>query len=52
MMDMSAVYPDSPLEQDDVPFPCKGCGEVHHSPLVPILSDSSAPIADPLIFFM
>ncbi|KAI9923789.1 hypothetical protein ASPWEDRAFT_501109 [Aspergillus wentii DTO 134E9] len=28
-MESPAVYPpDSPLEQDDVPFPCKGCGEI------------------------
>ncbi|KAE8148922.1 hypothetical protein BDV25DRAFT_157244 [Aspergillus avenaceus] len=27
-MDSPAVYPESPMEQDDVPFPCKGCGEI------------------------
>lgn len=25
---VQAVNPDSPMEQDDIPFPCKGCGEV------------------------
>ncbi|PWY77447.1 Rho GTPase activator Rga [Aspergillus heteromorphus CBS 117.55] len=24
----SPAYPESPLEQDDIPFPCKGCGEI------------------------
>ncbi|PYH98535.1 Chimaerin and related Rho GTPase activating protein [Aspergillus ellipticus CBS 707.79] len=24
----SPAYPESPMEQDDIPFPCKGCGEI------------------------
>ncbi|KAE8348837.1 hypothetical protein BDV28DRAFT_75677 [Aspergillus coremiiformis] len=24
----SPAYPESPMEQDDNPFPCKGCGEI------------------------
>lgn len=24
----SAGYPESPMEQDDAAYPCKGCGEV------------------------
>ncbi|RAL11118.1 putative Rho GTPase activator Rga [Aspergillus homomorphus CBS 101889] len=24
----SPGYPESPMEQDDIPFPCKGCGEI------------------------
>ncbi|PYH81465.1 RhoGAP-domain-containing protein [Aspergillus uvarum CBS 121591] len=24
----SPGYPESPLDQDDIPFPCKGCGEI------------------------
>ncbi|KAL9030612.1 MAG: hypothetical protein Q9196_001293 [Gyalolechia fulgens] len=28
MMDSSAGYPDSPIEQDDATYPCKGCGEI------------------------
>ncbi|PIG79300.1 Rho GTPase activator Rga [Aspergillus arachidicola] len=27
-MESPAVYPESPMEQDDTPFPCKGCGEI------------------------
>lgn len=27
-MESSAGYPDSPMDQDDVPYLCKGCGEV------------------------
>ncbi|KAB8078142.1 hypothetical protein BDV29DRAFT_20951 [Aspergillus leporis] len=27
-MESPAAYPESPMEQDDVPFPCKGCGEI------------------------
>lgn len=31
-MESSAGYPDYPVEQDDAPFPCKGCGEVRSPP--------------------
>jgi len=27
-MDSPAAYPESPMEQDDAAYPCKGCGEV------------------------
>ncbi|KAL2002176.1 hypothetical protein VTN02DRAFT_500 [Thermoascus thermophilus] len=27
-LESSAGYPDSPMEQDDVPYVCKGCGEM------------------------
>ncbi|THC87530.1 hypothetical protein EYZ11_013025 [Aspergillus tanneri] len=27
-MESPAAFPDSPMEQDDVPVPCKGCGEI------------------------
>ncbi|EAW07564.1 putative Rho GTPase activator Rga [Aspergillus clavatus NRRL 1] len=27
-MESPGMFPDSPMEQDDVPFPCKGCGEI------------------------
>ncbi|KAE8394893.1 hypothetical protein BDV23DRAFT_126874 [Aspergillus alliaceus] len=27
-MESPAAYPESPMEQDDNPFPCKGCGEI------------------------
>lgn len=27
-MESPGMFPESPMEQDDVPFPCKGCGEV------------------------
>ena len=27
-MESSAGYPDSPMDQDEAAFPCKGCGEV------------------------
>src|SRR5947209_11259370 len=27
-MDSPVAYPDSPLDQDDIAYPCKGCGEV------------------------
>ena len=29
---VQTVNPESPMEQDDIPFPCKGCGEVSPSP--------------------
>jgi hypothetical protein len=28
MMDPSMEYPDSPMEPDDMAYPCKGCGQV------------------------
>ncbi|KAL8983899.1 MAG: hypothetical protein Q9205_001984 [Flavoplaca limonia] len=28
MMDSPTAYPESPLEQDDAAYPCKGCGEI------------------------
>ena len=31
-MESSNTYPDSPLDQDEAAFPCKGCGEVKHTP--------------------
>lgn len=30
-MDSPAAYPESPMEQDDAAYPCKGCGEVRLS---------------------
>ena len=27
-MESPAAYEDSPMEQDEVAYPCKGCGEV------------------------
>ncbi|KAF2750093.1 RhoGAP-domain-containing protein [Sporormia fimetaria CBS 119925] len=30
-MDSPGAYPESPLDQDDVVYPCKGCGEVRYS---------------------
>ncbi|KAL4888767.1 hypothetical protein BDV59DRAFT_188070 [Aspergillus ambiguus] len=27
-MESPATHPESPMDQDDVPFPCKGCGEI------------------------
>ncbi|GCB22712.1 beta-chimaerin [Aspergillus awamori] len=24
----SPAYPESPMDQDDIPYPCKGCGEI------------------------
>lgn len=27
-MESPGAYPESPLDQDDVVYPCKGCGEV------------------------
>ncbi|KAL1883465.1 Rho-type gtpase-activating protein [Paecilomyces lecythidis] len=27
-MESPAGYPESPMDQEDVPFPCKGCGEI------------------------
>ncbi len=32
--DSSNGYPESPMEQDDNPYPCKGCGEVQPTPLI------------------
>ena len=32
-MDSPAAYPESPMEQDDAAYPCKGCGEVRLSQL-------------------
>ena len=33
-MDSPAGYPESPMEQDDAAYPCKGCGEVRSTPLI------------------
>ena len=33
-MESPAGYPDSPMEQDDASYPCKGCGEVRETPLL------------------
>lgn len=27
-VDSPAINPESPLDQDDIPYPCMGCGEV------------------------
>lgn len=27
-MESPTYLPESPMEQEDIPFPCKGCGEV------------------------
>ncbi|KAK1140757.1 Rho-type gtpase-activating protein [Aspergillus melleus] len=27
-MESPAAYPESPMEQDEIPVPCKGCGEI------------------------
>lgn len=27
-MDSPNTYPESPMDQEDVVYPCKGCGEV------------------------
>ncbi|KAF2837238.1 RhoGAP-domain-containing protein [Patellaria atrata CBS 101060] len=27
-MDSPSIYPESPMEQDDIVYPCKGCGEI------------------------
>lgn len=27
-MESPVIHPESPMEQEDVPFPCMGCGEV------------------------
>ncbi|CRG89723.1 Rho-type GTPase-activating protein 1 [Talaromyces islandicus] len=27
-MDSPAVNPESPMDQEDIPYPCKGCGEI------------------------
>ena len=55
MMESSAGYPDSPLEQDDAAYPCKGCGEVRHqpSPCLQLMPHrGSAPITDDLLFYV
>ena len=31
-MDSSVGYPESSMEHDDAPIPCKGCGEVRTAP--------------------
>ena len=28
MMDLQAGYPESPMDPEDIAYPCKGCGEV------------------------
>lgn len=49
-MDTSTVYSDSPMEQDDAPIPCKGCGEVRAPPLsypsYSLLAELSTPNAN------
>lgn len=27
-MESPVIHPESPMEQEDIPFPCMGCGEV------------------------
>lgn len=38
-MDSPGAYPESPTDQDDVVYPCKGCGEVL---IYPTLQDMQA----------
>lgn len=49
MMELPAGYPDSPLEPDEVVFPCKGCGEVRHSPHELSLAVCSLMVQPPLL---
>lgn len=28
MMESAAAHPEPAIDQDDIPYPCKGCGEV------------------------
>ena len=49
MMDSSAGFSDSTVEQDEAAFPCKGCGEVMLPPLSECLTTPFTcmwPIAD------
>ena len=32
VMDSSSGFPESPMEQDEAAYPCKGCGEVCFRP--------------------
>jgi hypothetical protein len=48
-MELPAGYPESPLEPDEVVFPCKGCGEVRHSPHEPSGAGWSPTIQPPLL---
>ncbi len=41
MMDSSTGLPESPMEQDDPAYPCKGCGEVR--PPTPLSCFSPSP---------
>ena len=43
---------ESPMEQDDAAYPCKGCGEVHFPCLQLMPRHGSAPIADDLSFYV
>jgi hypothetical protein len=36
MMEAPLAYPDSPME-DDVAYPCKGCGKVHSPRSAPLV---------------
>ena len=52
MMESPTGYPDSPMEQDDAAYPCKGCGEVPTPCLQLMPRHDSAPIADHLSFYV
>ena len=49
MMELPAGYPESPMEPDEVVFPCKGCGEVRHSPHELSLAVLSIVVQPPLL---
>lgn len=58
MMESPAGYPgfpDSPMEQDEAAYPCKGCGEVLHQPsprYQPLPHRGAAPKTDNLLFYL
>ena len=45
-MESSAGLPESPMEADDIAYPCKGCGEVCHTPPFCLSPDLAMPPPD------
>jgi RNA polymerase-interacting CarD/CdnL/TRCF family regulator len=46
MVEAPSNFPSFPVEQDDVVYPCKGCGEVDEIPDVSRLHEQELMFAD------
>lgn len=45
-MESSAGFPESPMEADDIAYPCKGCGKVCNTPPLCLSADLAMPPPD------